>query len=139
MIGMARVGVVAAVLAVVGGCSGSAKGQSGDAAAQGTPYACAGGFIVTADGGEVAAVDAGSPATCVVGQTYCYIALPHPWTAGEAVASCRAFVTGVDPAACAQDSTCACFCDLSRGGVHCLEECQCSEMTGFATISCKSI
>jgi hypothetical protein len=157
MIGTSRFGVVAAVLAVLGGCSGTsgtarsdagpdvtgivndgaAGGQSG-AAAQGMPYACAGGFIVTADGGEVAAADAGSPATCVVGQSYCYIALPHPDTAGVAVASCRAFETGVAPA-CAQDPTCACFCDSSRGGFYCQTECRCSETKGFATISCQAI
>lgn len=125
---------------VPGGTGGNgAGGQSGDAATQGTPYACAGGFIVTADGGEVSADDAGSPATCVVGQTYCYLALPHPGTTGEATASCRAFVTGVAPAACATDPTCACFCDLSRGGFHCQTECRCSDTNGFATISCQAI
>jgi hypothetical protein len=73
--------LIAALLAVIAGCSGSATtvrkdaggdgaeagndGSAEDAPVQGTPYACAGGFIVTADGGEVAAADAGLPATCV--------------------------------------------------------------------------
>jgi hypothetical protein len=86
----------------------------------------------------IGAPDAGSPALCIVGQTYCYIALPHPNTTGEATASCTAFETGVAPA-CAQDPTCACFCDLSRGGFHCLTECRCNETNGFATISCQPI
>ena len=119
----------------VGGLSGD-SGADG-AAAQGTTYACAGGFV-TADGGVIAAPDAGSPALCIVGQTYCYIALPHPDEPGEATASCTAFETGVAPA-CAQDPTCACFCDLSRGGFHCQTECRCSETNGFATMSCQAI
>ena len=120
----------------VGGLSGD-SGADG-AAAQGTPYPCAGGFIVTADGGVVAAADASSPALCIVGQTYCYIALPHPDEPGEATASCTAFETSVAPA-CAQDPTCACFCDLSRSGFHCQTECRCSETNGFATLSCQAI
>ena len=120
----------------IGGLSGS-SGADG-AAAQGTPYACAGGFGVTPDGGEVAVPDAGSPPTCTVGQTYCYIALPHANTTGQATASCRPFYPGVAPD-CAQDPTCACFCDLSRGGFHCQTECRCSETNGFATLSCQAI
>lgn len=127
----------------LGGGTGGAGGLSGSSgadgtAAQGLPYACAGGFGVTADGGVVAVPDAGSPATCIVGQTYCYIALPHPYTTGEATAGCRAFEPGVAPG-CAQDPTCACFCDLSRGGFHCQTECRCNETDGFATISCEAI
>jgi hypothetical protein len=120
----------------VGGLSGF-SGADGSAS-QGMPYTCVGGFVVTADGGAVAAPDAGSPAICIVGQTYCYLALPHPDTTGEATASCRAFEPGVEPA-CAQDPTCACFCDLSRGGFHCQTECRCSETNGFATVSCQAI
>ncbi len=124
----------------LGGATGGAAGLSGSsggdgAAAQGTPYACAGGFGFTADGGMVAAPDAGSPPTCVVGQTYCYIALPHPNTTGRATASCRAFETGVEPA-CAHDPTCACFCN---SGFACGEQCQCSETSGFAMIACQAI
>ena len=153
--GTAAVGLVAALLAVIGGCSGSAAtvkkdaggdgaeaggdGSAGDAPVQGTPYACAGGFIVTADGGEVAAADAGLPATCIVGQTYCRISLPHPGRAGVAAASCGTFPTGVAPAPCAQDPTCSCFCDVSRGGFPCYTQCRCSETNGFATVSCQAI
>src|SRR5258708_7074738 len=122
----------------VAATDGSVGDQVAGAAAQGTPYACAGGFIVTADGGEVVVPDAGSPAVCVVGQTYCYIALPHPDTTGEATASCRLFDAGVQPD-CARDPTCTCFCDLSRGGFHCQTECRCNETNGFATVSCQGI
>jgi hypothetical protein len=166
--GMARFAVIAAALTVFSNCSGSsgtARSDAGrdaasavdegsavdrsdegspvdhsvDAAAQGTPYACAAGFIVTADGGEIAVPDAGPPATCVVGQSYCYIALPRPGGTGEAVAACRAFVPGTVPAPCAQDPSCACFCDFSRGQVPCVDQCRCSEVNGFATVSCQGI
>ena len=124
-----------------GGGAGGLSGHWGEggAAPQGTPYTCASGPGVTGDGGVVTAPDAGSPATCTVGETYCFIALPHPGTAGETTASCRPFESGVAPDECALDATCACFCDLSRGGFHCQTECRCSEANGFATISCQAI
>jgi hypothetical protein len=119
------------------GSSGAAGGGIGggiDAAAQGPPYACAGGFIVAADGGEMAVADAGTLETCVVGQTYCAVYLPHPGLTGEATAGCNPA-----PAVCAQDPTCACFCDPSRGGLICSAECRCTETNGFVTISCEGI
>jgi hypothetical protein len=113
--------------------AGSYVGSRRDAAAQGAPYACAG-FMVTADGAEIPAPDAGTPATCSVGQTYCGLSLPHPDSAGEATAQCRPV-----PAVCAQDPSCACLCDSSRGGLFCLTNCGCSEANGFATIFCQGI
>lgn len=125
---------VVAALTVVGACSGSSGPPRTDAAAEGTPYACTGGFIVTADGGEMSAADAGTPATCVVGQTYCGISLPHPGFTGEATAECNSV-----PTVCAQNPTCACLCDSSRGGVICVTNCRCSETNGLVTISCEGI
>jgi hypothetical protein len=117
MVRALMVGAVVAMLAVVGACSGSSGAPRTDAAAHGMAYACAGGFIVTADGGRMAVADAGTPATCVVGQTYCGIFLPHPGSAGEATAECSPV-----PAVCAQDPTCACV-----------------DTNGFITISCEGI
>lgn len=128
---MSRIGIVVAALAVVGGCSGSGP-QAYDGSALGTPYTCAG-FFVLADGGKVPGADGGSEATCVVGQSFCAISLPYPGSAGMATAGCS-----TSPP-CAQDPTCACLCDLSRGQYHCSTECRCSETGGLATVSCQGI
>ena len=117
---------------------GDKDGGTYDGPASGTPYTCAG-FIATADGGRLPAADAGATQTCVVGQTYCFIALPRPNETAPATAACLTSTDGVNPTACMHDPTCACFCDFSRGGFHCDLECGCTELDGFATVSCESI
>lgn len=123
-----------------GGGVGGVSGDSGAdaAAAQGTPYACAGDFVVAVDGGVDAAPDAASAPICVVGRTFCYVHLPRPDTAGLETTSCRDFGTG-GVAACAPNPTCACLCDTSHGGFYCNEECRCTEKSGLATVACQSI
>lgn len=120
-------------------------------AAPGTPYVCAASFMVTADGGEIALPDAAAPATCVVGQSYCAAGLPRPGKTGAVVAGCASFpsLERQAPSACAEDPTCACFCDSMRGGLPCCDhvvggpfcgdQCECIETNGFATIACQAI
>lgn len=122
-----------------GGGVGGVAGDSGAdaAAAPGTPDACAGASVVAVDGGGVAAPDAASAPICVVGQTYCYVRLPH-FDTGQGTASCADFGTG-GLAACAQNPTCACLCDTSHGGFYCQEECRCTEKGGLATVACRAI
>ena len=118
-------------------CSGS-SGRTRDAAAPGTRYPCPGVPLVTADAGVDAAADAGATPTCVVGQTFCVVQLPHPpypaGTPGEP--SCQPFAEGLNGFACAQDPSCACFTDPSRGGFSGLQ-CRCSDTNGLAVISCE--
>ena len=147
---------VAVLLAIAGACSGSSAsvtsdagrdtaGSVNDSSAEDHPedagtYACAKEYFVSADRSGMAVPDSGSPALCVVGQTYCAVSLPRS-AVGEAPAVC-----GEVPAKCAQDPTCACFCDGMRGGFPCFlgatwysDQCACSDTNGFVTIACETI
>ncbi|HVT09956.1 MAG TPA: hypothetical protein VHO67_20990 [Polyangia bacterium] len=122
-----RFEVVAVMIAAVLGCSSSAS-QQPDAAA----YTCGPDFSVTADGSHVPDADAGAPLSCVVGQSYCDIELPHPNVAGRATAGCQDFAAN-DP--CRTTPTCACM----KAQYEHLVNCHCSETGGFATISCEGV
>ena len=134
-----RLWAVVALVAIHVACSGS-SGTTRDAAAPGTRYACPGVPLVSADAGVDAAADAGATLTCVVGQTFCYVQLPHPpypaATPGEP--SCQPFRKGLNGFACAQDPSCACFSDPLRGG-YSWPPCRCSDTNGLAVISCEEI
>lgn len=105
-----------------------------DAGAFGASYACAGGYIVTADGGQLPGGDAATSMSCVAGITYCSVHLPHPDLTGRVNAECAAV-----PAVCAHDPTCACLCDPARGNLFCKTNCRCTDTGGAATISCEAI
>jgi hypothetical protein len=112
---------------------GSAGDSSVDAAEQGTNTCPPAGFT-TFNGKEITVPDAGPP-VCVVGQ-YCGIQVPP----GGSSAVCATFATD-GPVVCAQDPTCACFCDPKRGRLPgpCGEQCGCSETNGFVTVACQGI
>jgi len=118
-------------------CSGS-SGRTRDAAAPGTRYPCPGVPLVTADAGVDAAADAGATPICVVGQTFCYVQLPHPPAVAPGEPSCQPFVEGSNGYACAQDPSCACFTDPSRAR-YSWPQCRCSDTNGLAVISCDQI
>jgi hypothetical protein len=134
--GTSRLRAVVALMVITVACSAS-SGTTRDAAAPGTRYPCT---LVMADAGVDAATDAGATPTCVVGQTFCVVQLPHPpypaGTPGEP--SCQPFRKGLNGFACAQDPSCACFFDPYRGG-YSWPPCSCSDTNGLAVISCEQI
>jgi len=155
---MSRFDVIMVALAVSSGCStsagapksdangdgmdhdeiGSTDRPSTDGAAPGTPYPCVGGFVLTADGGEVRVpLDAGAPVTCVVGQSYCSVESLDKVVGALPSYQCMP-LTAADggPGVCAETPTCACIC---AHGATCVTECSCDDTGGFATISCHQV
>lgn len=108
-------------------------GRSGDAS-----YPCDGPENASAGSGGQAGEtgQASSALSCVVGQSFCYV------FAGRAIdprigtiymPACRTLSGSLTK--CAATPSCACFCSQ----FDCAADCRCSEVNGFATVTCQQI
>lgn len=110
----------------------AAADHAGDGSAPVMPYTCGPDFAVVVDGGQAPDPDAGAPLTCVLGQSYCSIELPHPDFAGKGTPTCRDF-SPTDP--CRDTPTCACM----KAQYEHFVNCRCADIRGFATITCEGV
>jgi hypothetical protein len=132
--------------AVACGSDDDSSGSLGTAGAgrSGPPvsYPCAG--PNTADGsagqggeaGQTGQGDQTRPAvSCVVGQSFCYVSAGksvNPKGGTVYAPECRSFS---DVTKCATNPTCDCFCSV----YPCVDQCQCNEVDGFATVTCDQV
>lgn len=121
-----------------GGGIGGQTGSGGIGGSRfGTPYACVGGFVLKADGGEtLAPADAGTAATCVVGQSYCQAESLDKVVGVEPEHTCRTLSSDGGLGVCTDTPTCACICSQ---GVICTTECSCNDTLGLVVITCHQV
>ena len=107
-------------------------GSGGEAPIQGS-YPC------TVGGSAGANMSSDGALQCVSGQTFCYLKGGRVVKADGGVTttrlvyfpSCRSFAAD-GPQQCAKRPTCACLCS----SFDCDFQCSCSELNGFATVTC---
>ena len=113
--------------------SPAADGSSDARGFSATTYLCAAyAQSSSADSGRVGA--AIEQPQCTVGETYCYVQLPHSGSPGTPSPSCKGYSDSLS--LCSANPSCDCLCSH---WYHCQTECRCSEANGFATVSCEQI
>jgi len=114
--------------------AGGTAGTGASATDTTASYPCEGPNTGAGQAGE--GDETGAPLSCEVGKTFCYVFAGKPANrdAGTVyVPECRSF--SAIAGKCATTPTCDCFCTRFA----CETECRCTEVNGFATVTCEQI